>query len=150
LHSASQLSAMREEIRQMRASLDAVLAKYATKEEEQVLLSARQLPRPLPDTAASTKVVTESPSTLSVARDDNTQMAMTRENSVEPVSSGDCNEPVTLEEPMGSLYEVTRLRNIRSNRAKTARPSTGHAKVTDDFISRGVISEQEANDLYNV
>ncbi|KAL4792866.1 hypothetical protein BDV19DRAFT_240642 [Aspergillus venezuelensis] len=81
--------------------------------------------------------------------DDNTQMAMTRENSLEPVN-GDENEPVTLEEPMGSLYKVTRLRNIRSNKAKTVRPSPGTTGELNDFISKGVISQTEAEELYNV
>ncbi|KAL2842566.1 hypothetical protein BJY01DRAFT_200727 [Aspergillus pseudoustus] len=77
-------------------------------------------------------------------------MAMTRENSLEPAMNSDGNEPVTLEEPMGSLYEVTRLRNIRSNKAKTARPSPGTNSELKDFISRGVIAEAEAEELYRV
>lgn len=76
-------------------------------------------------------------------------MAMTRENSLEPTSNGDNgNGAVTVEEPMNSLYEVTRLRNIRSNRAKTAREVPGSEGELNDFISRGVISEYEAEELY--
>lgn len=76
-------------------------------------------------------------------------MAMTRENSVEPAHNGDhANGAVTVEEPMGSLYEVTRLRNIRSNKAKTARPLAGAQGELNDFISRGVIPEYEAEELY--
>lgn len=74
---------------------------------------------------------------------------MTRENSVEPAPHGDhTNGAVTVEEPMGSLYEVTRLRNIRSNKAKTARPLAGGQGEPNDFISRGVIPEYEAEELY--
>ena len=89
-------------------------------------------------------------SALSAAREDNTHMAMTRENSLEPGTNGDvvANGSVTVEEPMGSLYEVTRLRNIRSNQAKTARPVFDETGEVNDFISRGVISEVEATELY--
>lgn len=70
---------------------------------------------------------------------------MTRENSLEPDQG---LSAVTVEEPMGSLYEVTRLRNIRSNKAKTARPLPGIQGELNDFISRGTISEREAEELY--
>lgn len=77
-------------------------------------------------------------------------MAMTRENSPETLVDDDGNEPVTLEEPMGSLYEVTKLRNLRSNKAKTTRAVAGHNGEIHDFISRGIISEEEAEDLYRM
>ncbi|KAL5610758.1 hypothetical protein FOBRF1_006875 [Fusarium oxysporum] len=80
-------------------------------------------------------------------------MAMTRENS--PNSSSDNEEggvpkPVTLMEPMGSLYEVTRLRSIRSNKATTTKSAQDTGDDIQYFISRGVISENEAADLFNV
>lgn len=77
-------------------------------------------------------------------------MAMTRENSVEPGANGEIvgSGSVMVEEPMGSLYEVTRLRNIRSNRAKMVRPAADDTGEVNDFISRGVISEVEAAELY--
>jgi hypothetical protein len=84
---------------------------------------------------------------------DNAQMAMTRENSLEPEAShgeSDRQEAVRVEEPMGSLYEVTRLRNIRSNRAKTARVANRTSEELDDFITRGVIREHEAEELYAI
>ncbi|KAF2662267.1 hypothetical protein K491DRAFT_646198 [Lophiostoma macrostomum CBS 122681] len=84
---------------------------------------------------------------------DNAQMAMTRENSLEPEASHDetdRQEAVRVEEPMGSLYEVTRLRNIRSNRAKTARGAHRSSEELDDFITRGVIREHEAEELYAI
>ena len=93
---------------------------------------------------------TTSPAGLS-GREDNTQMAMTRENSLEPQTNGDPgNGSVTLEDPMGSLYEVTRLRNIRSNKSKTTRPLLEGGRELNDFISRGVISEREAQELYEM
>lgn len=66
-------------------------------------------------------------------------MAMTRENSPEAQqgsSSGPASVLVT--EPMGGLYEVTRLRNIRSNQATLDRPIPEQEDQIDDFISRGV------------
>lgn len=66
-------------------------------------------------------------------------MGMTRENSPDPPSGEDhVQNAVAVTEPMGSLYEVTRLRNIRSNQAKTARPEASGASSPEDFISRGV------------
>ncbi|EXK78979.1 hypothetical protein FOQG_16388 [Fusarium oxysporum f. sp. raphani 54005] len=94
-----------------------------------------------------------SPTGLSSTRLDYATMAMTRENSVDGHSEEDQAEaagPVTLEEPMESLYEVTRLRNIRSNKAKTTKTAEDTPDQLDDFISRGVISEYEAEELYNV
>lgn len=134
---------MRHEIELMRQSLEMFAAK------------AQPLPPPresqsmaAPAAPTATPASTTSPAGLST-RDDNTQMAMTRENSLEPAPNGDQGEgAVTVEEPMNSLYEVTRLRNIRSNQANTARPKPGSQAELDDFISRGVISEHEAEELY--
>ena len=93
---------------------------------------------------------TSPPMTQSSIREDNTRMAMTRENSVEPAQTGDqgVNGSVTVEEPMGSLYEVTRLRNIRNNIAKTVQFQSDGGGEPKDFISRGVILLPEAEDLY--
>ncbi|KAK1851220.1 C6 transcription factor [Colletotrichum chrysophilum] len=76
---------------------------------------------------------------------------MTREDSPNPVSDDDQQYgPETLEEPMGSLYEVTRLRNVRSNQANTPQPIPADDSKLDDFISRGAISEEKAEELYNI
>ncbi|KAI8242515.1 Transcriptional activator of proteases prtT [Colletotrichum sp. SAR 10_96] len=76
---------------------------------------------------------------------------MTREDSPNPVSDDDQHYgPETLEEPMGSLYEVTRLRNVRSNQANTPQPIPADDSKLDDFISRGAISEEKAEELYNI
>ncbi|KAL2878194.1 hypothetical protein SGCOL_006444 [Colletotrichum sp. CLE4] len=78
-------------------------------------------------------------------------MAMTRESSPLPVPDSELgSEPLTLEDPMGSLYEVTRLRNIRSNRSKMTRPQPASQDELDDFISRGIIAEAEAEELYEI
>lgn len=127
----------------MRQTLDAFVDE---KSPSQVFRGTRN--PPIPTARTVTPASTTSPTRLST-RDDNTQMAMTRENSLEPPPNGDSGGgAVTVEEPMNSLYEVTRLRNIRSNPANTARPRPGSQAELDDFISRGVISEQEAEELY--
>lgn len=170
------IDAMRTEIQQMRQSLEAVLARephaqndgsgvgrgsdlkgsqrahHEDQEEQQAaqaLLSVNQLQGPGIGSAAASGTTT-SPAVLS-GREDNMQMAMTRENSLEPQSSSDQgNGPVTVEDPMGSLYEVTRLRNIRSNKSKTTRPLEDNQGALNDFISRGVIPEAEAKELYDM
>lgn len=88
----------------------------------------------------------------SSAREDNMQMAMTRENSMDseqtPHEENSQNGALTVNEPMSSLYEVTRLRNIRSNQSRTTRPLAEDDGKVNDFITRGVISESEAEELY--
>lgn len=125
----------------MRESLDVLLAERKQSNSLDTGLAAptaHSMPTGTPYSSTS-------PAGLSSIREDNTQMAMTRENSLEPDQS---LSAVTVEEPMGSLYEVTRLRNIRSNKAKTARPLPGSQGELNDFISRGTISENEAEELY--
>ncbi|CEL09665.1 hypothetical protein ASPCAL12798 [Aspergillus calidoustus] len=139
---SQKIDALRQEIQAMKASLDALLARCPLQQGQ---VSALQALGQHQEADALAKSVA-----LPSADDDNTQMAMTRENSLEPTMNSDGNEPVTLEEPMGSLYEVTRLRNIRSNKAKTARPSPGTNGELKDFISRGVIAAAEAEELYRV
>ncbi len=73
-------------------------------------------------------------------------MAMTRENSqeTEPHKMGN----TAIADPMGALYEVTKLRNLRSNtegRIHTPQPSL----LEEDFISRGKITEIEAQELFD-
>jgi hypothetical protein len=69
-------------------------------------------------------------------------MAMTRENSQEPESRR-MNDNIVLA-PMGTLYEVTKLRNLRSDPHGTRRAAT----MGDDFICRGKVTEREAEELY--
>lgn len=67
-------------------------------------------------------------------------MDVTREPSQEP----DLQDPELVPAPMRSLYEVTKLRNFRNN-------FVGKPKVTmleEDFISRGLISLHEAEELF--
>ncbi|KAK9777962.1 putative Transcription factor domain-containing protein [Seiridium cardinale] len=139
------IDAMREEIRRMSASLDTLINQGATNITSAPAGACRKevndaiQPEPSPAITA-----------LSNREEDNMRMAMTRDNSPEPASNGEQSSSgsVNVDEPMGSLYEVTRLRNIRSNRAKTIRSFADGAGELNDFISRGVISLPEAEDLY--
>lgn len=127
---------IREDIRQIKESLD--------------ILAGKKMLQPEPTSShheSSPNAMIAAGEALS-ARESNLRMAMTRDNSPEANGSIDHNgNSVTVEEPMGSLYEVTRLRNIRSNKAKTIRPATDRGQV-QDLISKGIISLYEAENLY--
>lgn len=71
-------------------------------------------------------------------------MAMTRENSPEP-EPGNSDE-AHVPPPMGSLYEVTKLRNIRNNPGG----SRGAATLEDDLISKGKLSVNKAEALFSM
>ncbi|KAK5081137.1 hypothetical protein LTR05_007930 [Lithohypha guttulata] len=92
---------------------------------------------------------TQSPFEGSLSKDDH-GMAMTREPSPENTDGHQRPDTaVQVTEPMGSLYEVTRLRNIRSNQARVSRPGLESSGQVEDFIARGIIDEAEAEELYN-
>lgn len=102
----------------------------------------------MPAALSVTRASTTSPTGLS-ARDDNTHMAMTRQSSLEPPPNVDqVNGAATVNQSMNRFYEVTRLRRMRSIPTNTARPGPGSQAGLDDFTSRGVISEREAEELY--
>lgn len=65
---------------------------------------------------------------------------MVREQSQEP----DLQDPELVPAPMGSLYEVTRLRNLRNNPVEKPKQTL----LEEDFISRGVIPLHEAEELF--
>lgn len=73
-------------------------------------------------------------------------MAMTRENSQEPDQDRRADALVT--DPMGTLYEVTKLRNLRSNTDGHLQ-SSRYTTLEDDFISKGRISEADAQELFH-
>jgi hypothetical protein len=143
LERRSKIDSMREEIMRMRRSIDTLIRQGASTPQSAPTVGPAE-------TNTSPQEKKSPPEPALPTREDNTHMAMTRENSVEPGANGDqaVNLAVTVEEPMGSLYEVTRLRNIRSNPVKSFRPASGPAGEPNDFISRGVISEAEAAELY--
>ncbi|EAW09847.1 putative C6 transcription factor [Aspergillus clavatus NRRL 1] len=65
---------------------------------------------------------------------------VTREPSQEP----DLQGPELVPAPMRSLYEVTKLRNLRNNPVEKPRLTL----LEEDFISRGLISLHEAEELF--
>ena len=71
-------------------------------------------------------------------------MAMTRENSQERPSFGEPGSNVLIAAPMGSLYEVTKLRNLRSNPQGYFQQGPAAPLEDKDFISSGEISLEEA------
>ncbi|KAK9243156.1 hypothetical protein V1506DRAFT_545364 [Lipomyces tetrasporus] len=74
-------------------------------------------------------------------------MAMTRENSQEPT----LEESELVAAPMRSLYEVTKLRNLRSNlNSSVGNGASPPSALAQDFISRGCISIEEAESLFAV
>lgn len=73
-------------------------------------------------------------------------MAMTRENSCEPPEPGGDSAPLVAA-PMASLFEITKLRNLRSNVNGHLHASDDN-KMHEDFISRGKVSLEEAEKLF--
>lgn len=71
--------------------------------------------------------------------------AMTRENSVEP-ESHETDEQAIVSAPMASLYEVTKLRNIRSDPWAHAHSASRNAEP--DFITQGRVSFPQAQHLF--
>lgn len=69
---------------------------------------------------------------------------ITRENSREPVDEERGMAPA----PMGSLYEVTQLRDLKSRLPVShARRTHGRHQIESDIISQGVISAEDAEEL---
>ena len=139
---------MRRELLQLQATLDSLVqrgAAIALPAGEQAFEVAQHGSTISPYSVSGLGRISEAS-----IREDNMKMAMTRENSMEADTPTDANDTsaVQVEEPMSSLYEVTKLRNIRSNPARTARPLLDEESEIDDFISRGVITEREAQELY--
>ncbi|GLI72857.1 hypothetical protein PoHVEF18_001041 [Penicillium ochrochloron] len=67
-------------------------------------------------------------------------MDVTREPSQEP----DLQDPDLVPAPMRSLYEVTKLRNLRNNHIEAPKKTL----LEEDFITRGLISIHEAEELF--
>jgi hypothetical protein len=77
-------------------------------------------------------------------------MAMTRENSQERTGSGEIGDNSLISAPMGSLYEVTKLRNLRSNPRGNFSQGTNPSLEEKDFISSGEISLDEAEEMFQI
>lgn len=69
--------------------------------------------------------------------------ATEREGSQEP---HDHVENTLVSNPMGSLYEVTRFRGLEASRLGYRHPS----EMDEDFISRGVITHTEGEELFEM
>ncbi|KAJ5103494.1 hypothetical protein N7532_004023 [Penicillium argentinense] len=67
-------------------------------------------------------------------------MDVTRQNSPE----ADLQDPELVPAPMRSLYEVTKLRNLRNNHVEAPKTTL----LEEDFITRGLISIHEAEELF--
>lgn len=74
-------------------------------------------------------------------------MAMTRDNSREPEQGRASDALVT--DPMGALYEVTKLRNLRHGSFGRILPPR-QTTLENDFISKGAITLAEAEELFRV
>lgn len=72
-------------------------------------------------------------------------MAMTRENSQEPDHTNPKSDAIVVD-PMGSLYEVTKLRNLRSNPHNKSRQH--NSSIEDDLISCGKVTLRDAEHLF--
>jgi hypothetical protein len=78
------------------------------------------------------------------------RMAMTRENSLELPGANETANDAIVAVPMGSLYEVTKLRNLRSNPRGYFQHETTAPLEKSDFIARGDVSIDEAEELFEI
>lgn len=62
----------------------------------------------------------------------------------EPSPESDLQDPDLVPAPMRSLYEVTKLRNLRNNHIEAPKKTL----LEEDFITRGLISLHEAEELF--
>ncbi|KAJ5155870.1 hypothetical protein N7492_008673 [Penicillium capsulatum] len=62
----------------------------------------------------------------------------------EPTPENGLQDPELVPAPMRSLYEVTKLRNLRSNHSQVPKKTL----LEEDFITRGLISIHEAEELF--
>lgn len=117
------------------------LEKYALQNGTPALQTAE-----LPEVHVKHQSPQTSPSNSDSRRTQALAMAMTRENSQEPPEPEADNAPLVAA-PMTSVFEVTKLRNLRSN-------PNGHIHGPDetilqeDFISQGKVSLEEAEWMF--
>lgn len=132
------LDILRDEIQRLQASLAAALPSKPSPTNDSVPLSTQQTACSIHGVTPHTAATPLTPFERSLVEEHH-GMAMTRDNSPEVVAENQATgASVLVTEPMGSLYEVTRLRNLRSNQAKVSRASPEKAGQVEDFISRGV------------
>ncbi|KAF8858176.1 putative Zn(II)2Cys6 transcription factor [Acephala macrosclerotiorum] len=112
-------------------------------QERGVNLSSPRIKRPALNVRFASGA--ESPANSIPGRRVPAAMAMTRENSQEPEQENGSSTIVT--DPMGSLYEVTKLRNLRSN--PQSKPRQRLTSSDEDFISMGKVSVEDAEQLFD-
>lgn len=74
-------------------------------------------------------------------------MNMTRDNSPEPPGKEEPDEGAMTSGPMASLFEVTKLKNLRSHNSERLDGSRRNP-MASDIISQGKISEAQAEDFF--
>lgn len=139
------IDSMRDELHRVRSTLDALVDQGSLIRSPSNVPSQQRFNSNEITSTPRSNTLQPSVRNLS-AYDENMRLGMTRENSLE-AEPGD-NGDVAVEEPMQNLYEVTRLRNIRSSQANTIRPPPDGGTELNDLITRGVITESEAQKLY--
>ncbi|KAF6818850.1 C6 transcription factor [Colletotrichum plurivorum] len=144
---------MREEIKQMQRSLDAVLIQDLRRADAEgdptgILPETRGF-SPRPNTPPEELV---SPARPISARETSRREAPRGSSPGHPAFDDEQQHgPEALKEPMGSLFEVTKLRSIRNNQTTTQTShSRGRKGTCRDLITRGVIPEARAQELYNI
>ncbi|GJD04231.1 fungal specific transcription factor [Colletotrichum higginsianum] len=76
--------------------------------------------------------------------------AMTRENSPEQTAQDNGEDQAIVSAPMASLFEVTKLRNIRSDPGARVHLHLPSSRAQEpDFIAQGKFSVQEAEHLFS-
>lgn len=75
------------------------------------------------------------------------RMDMTREASPESAGQVPPDEDALVAAPMASLFEVTKLRNLRSN-PQARINQRARTNLRDDFVSQGRISLADAEDMF--
>lgn len=153
LGSREKVDAMREEIKQMRSSLEAVLIQGLRRTEvegdpSEILPESRCF-SPRPDSPPEELV---SPARHVSARETSRREEPRSSSPGHPTFDEEQQHgPEGLKEPMGSLFEVTKLRSNRNNETATQTSQSRRRKGTcQDLITRGVVPEVRAQELYNM
>jgi len=76
-------------------------------------------------------------------------MAMTRENSQDPELARRHDAPLVTD-PMGALYEVTKLRNLRANSFGRSQRPHPTSILENDFITKGIVTLAQGEEMFRV
>lgn len=109
--------------------------------------SPTSLKTPMDDASFKFQSAHTSPSATHAKQSQALGMAMTRENSSESPEPENDNAPLVAA-PMASLFEVTKLRNLRSN-MNGLRRVPDETVLQQDFIAQGKVSLSEAEALFS-